>query len=266
MELPQQPGPIALVGSGEYLPQMEDVDRLLLDRVGGASARAVVLPTASGLEEPASPRRWAQAGIRHFTRLGARTEVAHILVRDDAFDPNWLPLLQQADLIYFSGGSPRHLIQTLEGSPAWDTIRARHLAGAVLAGCSAGAMAFGYVSLQPRRVWNEVAPPSDVWYPALGLVPEVVVLPHFDRWLSRMREVTLKQLASSLPGQVRLIGIDEDTALVTLDGRAWQVMGRQGVSVIDSGVGLLAHSSGSYVRLEPAGPRDTGQAGAHVRQ
>src|SRR5215470_4212369 len=148
-------GPIALVGSGEYLPQMEEVDRRLLERVGGASARVVVLPTAAGLEEPASPRRWADAGIRHFARLGAQAQAVDILVRDDAFDERWLPLLQAADFIYFSGGSPSHLIETLVDSPAWDAIRARHAAGAVLAGCSAGAMAFGRYTLQPRRLWSK---------------------------------------------------------------------------------------------------------------
>src|SRR5690348_2277753 len=106
-------GPIALVGSGEYLPQMEEVDRLLLGRVGGAAARVVVLPTAAGLEDPLSPHRWAELGIRHFIKLGAHVEAANILVREDAFDARWLPLLERADLIYFSGGSPRHVVETL---------------------------------------------------------------------------------------------------------------------------------------------------------
>ena len=61
-------GPIALVGSGEYLPQMEATDRILLDHVGGTAARVVVLATAAGLEPPASPARWTRMGIEHFNR------------------------------------------------------------------------------------------------------------------------------------------------------------------------------------------------------
>jgi cyanophycinase len=254
------PGPIALVGSGEYLPQMEEIDRLLLAQVGGGSARVVVLPTAAGLEEPASPQRWADMGVRHFTRLGARADAARILVREDAFDTRWLSLLEEADLVYFSGGSPRHLVDTLAGSPAWGTIQARHAAGAALAGCSAGAMAFGRLTLQPRRVWNASAPPADVWYPALGLAPGVAVLPHFDRWVSRMGGSTLHQLASSLPSSVSLIGVDEDTALVALDGRAatqtpavWQVMGRQGVSVVELGSGEVRYKAGATIVLRQVG-------------
>jgi cyanophycinase len=248
-----QPGPIALVGSGEYLPQMENVDRLLLDQVGGSGVRVVVLPTAAGLEEPASPRRWADKGIRYFTRLGAQAEAAEILVREDALDPRWLPGLQQADLIYFSGGNPRHLVETLIDTPAWEAIHARHAAGAVLAGCSAGAMAFGGLSLQPRRLWTvDGASRAETWYPALGLVPGVAVLPHFDRWMARMGDPTLKQLAASLPDGVALIGVDEDTALVRLDGcqpTAWQVMGRKGVSVIDAERGQTRHHAGDAVVL-----------------
>jgi len=243
-----RPGPVALVGSGEYLPQMNDVDRLLLDQVGGPAARVIVLPTAAGLEDPASPRRWADSGIRHFARLGAQAEAAEILVREDALDPRWLPRLEQADLIYFSGGNPRHLVETLIDTPAWEVIRARQLAGAALAGCSAGAMAFGRLTLQPRRFWSGESR-AETWYAALGLVPGVVVLPHFDRWMARMGDPTLKQLAASLPKGVALIGVDEDTALVHLDS-CWQVLGRQGVSIIDTERGQLRYYAGETVVLD----------------
>jgi cyanophycinase len=251
MDSSHRAGPIALVGSGEYLPQMEEVDRVLLEWVGGPSARVVVLPTAAGLEEPASPRRWAQAGIDHFTRLGAHAEAANILVRDDAFDQRWLAMLQSAEFIYFSGGSPRHVIETFVDSPAWQAIRARHDAGAVLAGCSAGAMAFGRFTIQPRRLWNTTS--ADTWYPALGLVPNVVVLPHFDRWVARMAPTTLSTLAGSLPRGLTLIGVDEDTALVRFeDSSVWQVMGRQNVSVIDAERGRVPYAAGATIQFGEA--------------
>jgi cyanophycinase len=237
---------------------MQEVDRLLLERVGGAAAaRVVVLPTAAGLEDPASPQRWANLGVRHFTSLGATTDAASILRREDAFDPRWLPLLERADLIYFSGGSPRHLVDTFKGSPAWEVIRLRHAAGAVLAGCSAGAMAFGRVTLQPRRLWSggpaNGSLPEDTWYPALGLVPNVVTLPHFDRWIRRMGQSVLKELAASLPAGVSLVGVDEDTALVDFDGDGvWRVLGRQGVSLIDAEVGEVRYLTGASVQLSTA--------------
>jgi cyanophycinase len=254
-------GPIALVGSGEYLPQMEDVDRLLLEHVGGASARVVVLATAAGLEPPVSPQRWTRMGVEHFARLGARAEPVGILVRDDAFDPQWLPLLEAADFIYFSGGSPQHLIQTMDSSPAWDAIRARHAAGAALAGCSAGAMAFGALTLQPRTLWSRGAGDGEAtkganWYPALRLLGRAIVLPHFDRMAARMGRETLAVLAASVPTGLTLTGVDEDTALVRInDGSPsagpyqWQVMGRHGVSVFGAD-GEVRHAAGAALSLE----------------
>jgi cyanophycinase len=254
-------GPIALVGSGEYLPQMDNVDRMLLERVGGASARVVVLATAAGLEAPASPQRWTRMGVQHFARLGARAEPVDILVRQDALDPRWLPVLEAADFIYFSGGSPIHLIQTLENSPAWDVIRARYAAGAVLAGCSAGAMAFGAVTLQPRALWrrapgDSAASTAPKWYPALGLLERLIVLPHFDRMAARMGRETLALVAASVPVGLTLIGIDEDTALVRIhDGPSsarpdlWRVLGRQGVSIFTAD-GEVHHEAGASIRLQ----------------
>jgi cyanophycinase len=254
-------GSIALVGSGEYLPQMEDVDRLLLEHVGGASARVVVLATAAGLESPVSPQRWTRMGVEHFARLGARAEPVGILVRDDAFDSQWLPLLEAADFIYFSGGSPQHLIQTMDNSPAWDVIRARHAAGAALAGCSAGAMAFGVLTMQPRTLWRRgpgdgEAERAPNWYPALRLLGRAIVLPHFDRMATRMGRETLALLPAAVPTGLTLIGVDEDTALVRIhDGPPsagpcpWQVMGRQGVSVFGAD-GEVHHAAGAALTLE----------------
>ncbi len=58
-------GTLALVGSGEYLPPMEPVDRLLLARLGG-EARVVCLPTAAATEGAERIRYWSELGVRHF--------------------------------------------------------------------------------------------------------------------------------------------------------------------------------------------------------
>ncbi len=64
------PGPVALVGSGEYTPAMVDTDRELLSLIGGAAdARVALLPTASGLE-PGRPAYWNNLGLDHFRNLG----------------------------------------------------------------------------------------------------------------------------------------------------------------------------------------------------
>lgn len=248
-------GSLALVGSGEYLPVMDETDAALLQQTTGAPPRVVVLPTASGLEEPDSPERWMRMGLEHFTRLGAHADAAAILTREDAHDPRWLPLFDAADVIYFSGGSPLHLVETMRDSPAWRAILARHRAGAALAGCSAGAMAFGGATASPGALR---ADHSVQWRPALGLLPRLIVLPHFDRLASYIGASALAAAVRAVPAGMTLIGVDEDTALVRLavssphgEPAAWRVMGRQSVSLFDSASGdAIVYGTGDTVMLD----------------
>jgi cyanophycinase len=247
------PGPVALVGSGEYLPVMEEIDRLLLERVGGPEARVVILPTAAGLEDPGSPARWVQMGLDHFRRLGAQVEAAVILVREHAFEQRWLSLLESADFVYFSGGDPRHLVATMTGTPAWEVIRRRHAAGAALAGCSAGAMAFCGLTASPRAV---AAHREAQWATGLGLLPRLIVLPHFDRMGGFVGQETLDRIVRAAPAHTTLLGIDEDTALIHWNPprepgalTEWQVLGRQTVAVFGDEGQRAVYRSGESVAL-----------------
>jgi cyanophycinase-like exopeptidase len=213
---------------------MDETDLALLDRAGGlAAARVVVLPTAAGLEEPSSPQQWLQRGLDHFTRLGVRVDGVPILTRADAHDPQWLAVLEAATLIYFSGGSPQYLVEVLSGTPAWAAIAARHAQGAALAGCSAGAMALGGQTARPGALRAEG---GVEWQGALGLLPRVIVLPHFDRLATYIGAEALDRAVRSVPAGMVLLAIDEQTALVRLDpaplagSSAWRVMGRRTVS------------------------------------
>jgi len=248
------PGPVALVGSGEYLPVMEETDLALLERVGGpAQARVVVVPTASGLEHADSPRRWMSMGLQHFKRLGAQVEAVAILNHDDADDPRWLPPLEAADFIYFSGGSPRHLVQSLAGTRAWEVVRGRYEAGAVLAGCSAGAMALGGLTSSPRAM---SADQPVAWLPALGVLPRLIMFPHFDRVVHFIGAELLERAVRSAPPGMTLLGVDEETALVRLSpangaaGEAgWQVMGRRGVTVFGADGHRTTYGPGATLSL-----------------
>lgn len=231
------PGALALVGAGEYTDAMLETDTALLATVGGASgARVALLPTASGLEE-GSPTYWNNLGLDHFHKLGV-SDIRPTLILDHASadDPEQVALLREVDFYYFSGGNPQHLITSLRGSAAWEVISQAQAAGAVLAGCSAGAMAMSGYTLPLRALLSGVitGAPGD-WLPALSVVPQVVVFPHFDRLPTALREPMLRRLAGAAPEGVTLVGVDEDTALVRLDeapaggAQTWQVMGRQTV-------------------------------------
>lgn len=244
-------GPLALVGSGEYLPAMEETDRYLLDLVGGPERASVaLLPTASGLE-PGRPAYWNDLGLAHFCALGV-TDVRATAILDagGAHDPAQVELLRGATFYYLSGGDPVHLIESLRDSPAWSVIAEAHANGAVLAGCSAGAMAFGARTISPRQVF---AGGQAEWSEALGVVPGIAVIPHFDR-MRGIRPGLLEDAGAAASPDLALLGIDEDTALVLSGGEPgpaaiWRVMGRRSVTVFRASAGMRVYSAGEDVAL-----------------
>ncbi|MGD8406343.1 MAG: Type 1 glutamine amidotransferase-like domain-containing protein [Anaerolineales bacterium] len=219
-------GLIALVGAGEYLPVMDEIDRHLLASVdtNGRTPRVVCLPTAAGQEGDASVGRWLRMGVEHFEALGAEVTPAHIIDRASADDPTWKSDLENADLIYFSGGNPMYLYETMLGSRAWDSAQRAWERGAVYAGCSAGAM------ILAQRVPNFRAA-GLVSIDGFQIIPPTFVIPHFDR-VRGLWSAYLFAFRRQLKGEQFILGVDEDTALVgTLSG-SWQVMGKSQAHII----------------------------------
>jgi cyanophycinase len=221
--LSRMPGPVALVGSGEFLPAMAEIDAGLLAATGRRRPRVAILPTASWPDGEDVFRRWASMGVEHFSALGA--EVEPVLVRDrfDAEDASHVQAIGEADLVYLSGGKPGHLTDTLFSSPLGAALTAAHERGAILAGCSAGAMTLAgrHWDLRRRGLFWPVR-----WRDGLGIVPGATVIPHYDAWPEPLSALLVLQA----PRGLQILGIDEETAVVGQDG-AWQVQGRGRVTV-----------------------------------
>ena len=213
-------GSIALVGSGEFLPEMSDLENLLIqDGVrNGKVPRFIQIPTAAGKESPDRIKYWRELGRAQGQRLGIEVEFLEILNRQDAQDKELAALIADSALIYLSGGDPHHLADSLAGTPIFDAIYQGWTSGSSLAGCSAGAMA---LSTQiPNFRFSKKSPT-----PGFNLLPKIRVIPHFDRFFRWIPESAAKVLMSS-PDDTILIGIDELTALVNRSGEDdWQVIG-----------------------------------------
>jgi cyanophycinase-like exopeptidase len=235
------PGPLALVGSGEYLPVMAGVEGLLLR---GRARRYVQIPTAAAPEGEASLRRWLDLGAAQAERLGV--EQVPVVARDraEADAPELAARVEGAGLVYLSGGNPGYLTRTLRGSRLWNAILAAWSAGSALAGCSAGAMALtGWVP--------SIRAPADAADPGLGVLPRLRVIPHFDRMLAWAPDL-LGRAATNPPPGVTVVGIDEDTAIVDLTGtgRDWQVHGRQQAWTLADGQ-RRGHPAGTTLATVP---------------
>jgi len=229
------PGPLALVGSGEYLPVMTATEALLL---AGRAPRYVQIPTAAAPEGEQSLSRWIELGKTQAERLGVEAVPVVVKNRADADDPDLASLIDGAGLVYLSGGNPTFLAQTMRGTRVWDAVVTAWQGGAALAGCSAGAMAMtGWV---PQFRSLHLDPD-----PGLALVPHLRVIPHFDRMLGWVPDLLTRAVIHP-PEGAHVLGIDEDTAAVDLSGggQTWEVHGRQQVWEIADGP-RRGHPAGS---------------------
>ncbi len=206
------PGRLALVGSGEYLPPMDPVDRYLLSCLP-SPAQVVCLATAAGTEGSERLGYWDNLGVGHFKGLGASVEALPVYDRRSAEDPAYAERIRQANFVYLSGGKPTYLHATLVGTPTWQAILDVLRRGGVVAGCSAGAMIFG------ARIPTSIF--SSNWQEAFGLLEGTFVIPHFDE----MPAIMMNNLPA-LVGDKIMIGVEGNTALLC---------GPEGLQVIGSG-------------------------------
>jgi cyanophycinase len=218
-------GYIALLGSGEYLPVMDEVDQFLLAHCGaeGRKPKVVCLPTAAGDEGPKSVGQWSQMGVNHFTRLGADVQAVPVINVKSANDPNHASAVEEADLIYFSGGDPNYLYRTLKDSLVWQAAHKAWARGAVYAGCSAGAMILSTEMPDFRALGIRSMA-------AFGLLPVSSIMPHFDA-LPIFGKPLIATLRRRLDDNEIMLGIDEDTAAIGKLNGEWTVMGKSRVHV-----------------------------------
>jgi cyanophycinase len=217
------PGPVALVGAGEFLPSMLEFDAGLLASTGRSRPRVAILPTASYPDGEEVFARWAAMGVAHFGALGAEVEPVLVREREAADDPAAAQAIGEADLIYLSGGKPAYLMAVLAGSAVGQALADAHARGAVLAGCSAGAMVLAGHIFDFRL---RLAPWPLRWRRGLGFAPGVSVVPHYDAWPEPFSAL----IALQAPRGSQVLGIDEETAVVGRDG-SWQVHGASRVTV-----------------------------------
>jgi cyanophycinase len=211
----QNPGVLALVGSGEYSPQMQEFETELLHSafLRGKKNIFVQIPTASSHEGEDKRSYWRRRGEEQAERIGCEVLYLPIHEGEDAFNPDYVDAIRDAGLIYFSGGDPHRIADVFKGSPLWDEICNQWMSGTSLAGCSAGAMAFGGTIMGIRKSSHSEG---------LNLLPDIEVIPHYDKMLGWLPDRVAAFIARA-GADTTLIGIDENTALVMDDG--WRVRG-----------------------------------------
>jgi cyanophycinase-like exopeptidase len=251
------PARLALIGGEEFADGFEEVHAGLFKETGCAQPHVVFLPTCAADDGDEAIEYWRNIAREKFTALGAIVETPRVIDPASADDPRNAQLIAEADLIYFGGGYPHVAMRILPHTRVLAALVDALQRDVIIAGSSGGAMLLGARSevVTPElaeeigRVWENGAPPA--WDPpltqiidCLGWVAHSFCAPHFNRlfpwkWLER----------GLLANDEVLIGIDEQTALVSCDNQRLEVRGRGGVTLIRNDLKPVRYQAGESLRL-----------------
>jgi cyanophycinase len=204
--LPEPAEPIQgslVICGGAALPP--EVIQRFVELAGGAAARLVVIPTATGLADipdELEPRIaiWKQQSVKELTFLHTRSP-------DIANEPEFCAPLARATGVWFVGGVQSRITDAYLGTLAERELHGILRRGGVIGGTSAGAAIMTEVMIR-RGIPNGV----DIGK-GFGFFPNAVIDQHF---LKRNRQARLMSVLSDHPGCFGL-GIDEETAVVAQD-------------------------------------------------
>jgi cyanophycinase len=235
-------GPLALVGGDEFKPGNEDQDALLVEASKSREGAAYVVPTAAAR---GGPEQAVANATRWFARLGLELEELHVLTRSHANSEAVAAQAAGGSFFYLVGGDPGHTASTLRETAVWRAIVGAWKGGAALAGSSAGAMAMGEWTLIRDRFKGDS---RRLYRSALGLLPRIAVLPHYETFGHRWAASALERAPTE---DTILLGIDERSAAFW-DGRGWTARGPGSVTVI-KGEQREINASGTPVALPAPG-------------
>jgi cyanophycinase len=206
-------GTLALLGGGEWNDGCRDLDTELLAAAG--ANEVVVLPSAAAFEHP---ERVAERASSYLASLGATARPLMVLHRAEAQDAKTAEVVRRARFVYLSDGSPLHLRSVLKDSALFEALLAAYHAGGVVAASGAGATVLCDPMVDPR---------GGAYTVGLGIVVGLAVFPYHGRAAEHLRERSI----DLLPDRARLVGVDEQTALVREPAGAWRVAGAGAVTV-----------------------------------
>ncbi len=198
---------VILVGGDEFREECISMDTYLLEKLNNPRPRVAIIPTAAANQQP---QKAAENGVRYFNSLGANAESIMVLSREDAQNNIYVEKISEMDLIYFTGGDPRHLLVSLKETVFMEDVVSSVSKGAFLAGSSAGAMVLG----SKIRYGN--------WISGIGLIPNTTIMPHHEK---SAPEDILSESHAELATGTRIIGVDSATGVFLQSGEV-KILGK----------------------------------------
>jgi cyanophycinase len=223
---------LVIVGGGERPPAAL---ARFVEWAGGRESRLLVIAWASGepkesceaLLEELKAQAPGEAVCAPFARLDEEGKAAPL---DEATRTDVLDRLARATGVFFTGGDQARIMDVLGDPVLLGAVVARHAAGVVFGGTSAGAAVMSRRMITGDGDMTVIDGEKVGVRPGLGLLDGVIVDQHF---VKRQRENRLFGLVLKHPEE-RGVGIDEDTALLVTNGSEAEVAGAGPVVLVDA--------------------------------
>lgn len=165
-----------------------------------------------------------------FSNLGIKNiDKLDISTREDAFNKKNVELINNSNLLFFTGGDQLRITSMIGGSPIYDAVKSLCANGGLIAGTSAGASVMSDTMIVQGEDDESPHKCTLKMSPGLGLVNNIIIDQHFAQ---RGRIGRLLTAIAQNP-EVLGIGIDEDTAIVVSDKGTAEVIGSGAVYFID---------------------------------
>ncbi len=217
-------GQLLLIGGGNRSQE------ILTQMVNLAGGKILIIPLASSI-----PREVSESAKTQLINAGAKDVAAFSCQNENVDRDLCLKEIEDADLIYFTGGSQNALLSAFEGTRALEIIRKRFSRNLHLAGTSAGTAIMSGIMLTgnplpPFERMEGVRKNMVETTRGFGFVKSFILDQHF---LKRNRQDRLLSAVLDNPSLVG-VGIDESTAILLKDDESFTVIGDSQVMVMDA--------------------------------
>jgi cyanophycinase len=201
-------------------------DMLILNEISKRAQNGKLVIATIGSDVPLDV--WSDYRII-FRDLGVQN-IEHLSVTsiEEARQPELLSILENATVVYLTGGDQLKITTRIGGTPIADRILEIFESGGTIAGTSAGAsvmsttMVIGGENDSSHKIGRAMMAPG------LGLISQMIIDQHFAQ---RGRIGRLLGAVALNPGLLG-IGIDEDTSII-VEKQSFRVLGSNAVYVVD---------------------------------
>lgn len=222
-------GPIAMLGSGETSLAGGRIYEAIARKLD-QPLRVALLETPAGFELN-SPQVVGKVGdflTKRLQNYDLTIDIIPARKRGTPFspdEPEILSKLVSANMIFMGPGSPTYAVRQLQGSLAWELVRARHRQGAALIFASAAMISVGKYALPVYEIFKvgedvQVVPGLDL-FADFGL--KLSFIPHWNNAEGGEDVDTSRcfiglerfnQWCDDLPDDHTTLGLDEHTGLI----------------------------------------------------